>query len=60
MARRRLAAEAALDKATALVTAELAPAPGKPGTGKPGTGKTGTGDAGMMRGTGMGTTGAKP
>jgi hypothetical protein len=59
-ARRRLAAEAALDKATALVTAELAPTPGKPGTGKPGTGKTGTGDAGMMRGTGMGTTGAKP
>jgi hypothetical protein len=54
MARRRLAAEAALDKATALVTAELAPTPDKPGMDKTGVGNTGMGN------TGTGTAGAKP
>ena len=53
-ARRRLAAEAALDKATALVAEELAPTPGKPGMDKTGVGNTGTGN------TGTGTAGAKP
>lgn len=43
-AHRRLATEAALDKATALVTAELAP--GKTGTANSGAGDTGAGDTG--------------